>query len=118
MTPKRATKPGTKGAPQPPAKLTHKDDEKVLRRLHTDLYLVQDWVKALGQRIVTIFEGRDTANKGGTVRSRGATARTSSASWRRPRPRTREIADLHPASMENSILPDGGLIHVSERDHN
>jgi polyphosphate kinase 2 len=40
-----------------------------LLRLQTGLCLVQDWVKATGQRIVIIFEGRDAAGKGGTIRA-------------------------------------------------
>jgi polyphosphate kinase 2 len=51
------------------AKLKRKDYEKELRRLQTELCLVQDWVKATGQRIVIVFEGRDAAGKGGTIRA-------------------------------------------------
>jgi polyphosphate kinase 2 len=51
------------------AKLKRKDYEKEMRRLQTELCLVQDWVKATGQRIVIVFEGRDAAGKGGTIRA-------------------------------------------------
>jgi polyphosphate kinase 2 len=50
-------------------KLKRKAYEQELRRLQTELCLVQDWVKATGQRIVIIFEGRDAAGKGGTIRA-------------------------------------------------
>jgi polyphosphate kinase 2 len=61
---KDATPPAGSGA-----KLKRKDYEKELRRLQTELCLVQDWVKATGQRIVIVFEGRDAAGKGGTIRA-------------------------------------------------
>src|SRR6266436_961466 len=61
---KDATTPAGSGA-----KLKRKDYEKELRRLQTELCLVQDWVKATGQRIVIVFEGRDAAGKGGTIRA-------------------------------------------------
>jgi polyphosphate kinase 2 len=50
-------------------KLSRKDYERELRRLQTKLCLMQDWVRATGQRIVIIFEGRDAAGKGGTIRA-------------------------------------------------
>jgi polyphosphate kinase 2 len=56
-------------APESAGKLSRKDYEKELRRLQTELCLVQDWVKATGQRIVIVFEGRDAAGKGGTIRA-------------------------------------------------
>ena len=37
------------------------------KRLQTELVVVQDWVKATGQRIVILFEGRDAAGKGGVI---------------------------------------------------
>ena len=51
------------------AELSRKDYEKEMHRLQTELCLVQDWVKATGQRIVIVFEGRDAAGKGGTIRA-------------------------------------------------
>ena len=51
-----------------PPKLSGKDYERELRRLQTELCLAQDWVKATRQRIVIIFEGRDAAGKGGTIK--------------------------------------------------
>jgi polyphosphate kinase 2 len=39
-----------------------------LFRLQTELVKVQEWVKASGQRIVVVFEGRDAAGKGGTIK--------------------------------------------------
>ena len=42
--------------------------ETELYRLQTELVKLQEWVKATGARIVVIFEGRDAAGKGGTIK--------------------------------------------------
>ncbi len=42
--------------------------EKHKAELQTELLKVQDWVKATNQKIVLIFEGRDAAGKGGTIK--------------------------------------------------
>ena len=42
------------------------DEEKV--RLQAELLKVQNWVKETGQRVVILFEGRDAAGKGGTIK--------------------------------------------------
>ena len=51
------------------AKLKRKEYEKALRKLQTELCLFQDWVRRTGQHIVVVFEGRDAAGKGGTIRA-------------------------------------------------
>jgi polyphosphate kinase 2 len=51
------------------AKLKRKDYEKELRRLQAELCILQDWVKETGKRILVVFEGRDAAGKGGTIRA-------------------------------------------------
>ena len=51
------------------SKLSRKEYEEALRELQTELCSVQDWVKQTGQRIVVVFEGRDAAGKGGTIRA-------------------------------------------------
>src|SRR5262245_51674902 len=43
--------------------------EKELRRLQAELCHLQEWVKAEGERIVIVFEGRDAAGKGGTIKA-------------------------------------------------
>jgi polyphosphate kinase 2 len=52
-----------------PAKLKRRDYEKELLKLQAELCIVQDWVKATGQRIIIVFEGRDAAGKGGTIKA-------------------------------------------------
>ena len=43
--------------------------EKELRRLQAKLCAMQDWVKVKGLRVIVIFEGRDAAGKGGTIKA-------------------------------------------------
>jgi polyphosphate kinase len=45
------------------------DYEKELRKLQVRLCHLQDWVKEAGLRVIIIFEGRDGAGKGGTIRA-------------------------------------------------
>jgi polyphosphate kinase 2 len=42
--------------------------EKELERLQTELVELQEWIKHKGLKVVVIFEGRDTAGKGGTIK--------------------------------------------------
>src|SRR5438270_11646961 len=51
------------------ATLTRKRYEKELRRLQGELCELQDWVKHKGLRVIIIFEGRDAAGKGGTIKA-------------------------------------------------
>jgi polyphosphate kinase 2 len=43
--------------------------EKELRKLHVELCRAQSWIKEKGLRVVVVFEGRDGAGKGGTIRA-------------------------------------------------
>jgi polyphosphate kinase 2 len=52
----------------PPPKLKRKDYEREMRRLHGELVAMQEWVKVSGAKICIVFEGRDTAGKGGTIK--------------------------------------------------
>src|SRR2546423_13698668 len=49
-------------------RLSRKVYEKELLRLQRELVAMQEWVRAEGARIVVIFEGRDAAGKGGTIK--------------------------------------------------
>lgn len=49
--------------------LKRKQYEKDLRRLQAELCRLQDWVKYKGLRVIVVFEGRDGAGKGGTIRA-------------------------------------------------
>jgi polyphosphate kinase 2 len=48
--------------------LTDKQYEKELLRLQTELVYLQEWIVARGQRLVVLFEGRDTAGKDGAIK--------------------------------------------------
>jgi polyphosphate kinase 2 len=49
-------------------KMKRKPYEQEMRRLHGELVAMQEWVKATGAKICIVFEGRDTAGKGGTIK--------------------------------------------------
>ncbi|AZG44677.1 polyphosphate kinase 2 [Gordonia insulae] len=51
-----------------PKKVANKVYEAELFRLQTELVKLQEWVRATGARVVVIFEGRDAAGKGGTIK--------------------------------------------------
>src|SRR6516164_5820321 len=50
-------------------KMRNKEYVKELRKLQVELCKLQDWVKYKGLRIILVFEGRDGAGKGGTIRA-------------------------------------------------
>ncbi len=49
--------------------MKRKEYEKALRKLQVELCALQDWVKQEGLRVVILFEGRDAAGKGGTIKA-------------------------------------------------
>src|SRR6185503_9219194 len=59
----------SKGEPKPKEEMSGKDYEKEVRRLHEELVSVQDWVKREGVKVCIVFEGRDGAGKGGTIKA-------------------------------------------------
>jgi polyphosphate kinase 2 len=77
-------------------KLKTKKYEKELRRLQAQLCRLQDWVKHKGLRVIVIFEGRDGAGKGGTIRA--ITERVSPRVFRvvaLPAPSDREKSQMY-----------------------
>ena len=54
--------------PSAPAKLGQKAYERELARLQIELVKLQEWVKHAGLKVVVLFEGRDAAGKGGTIK--------------------------------------------------
>ena len=82
-------------------KMKRKEYEHELRRLHGELVAVQEWVKDSGAKICIVFEGRDTAGKGGTIKAITERVSPKSVPSRRP-PRThrpREVTDVHPTVL-------------------
>ena len=52
-----------------PSKMKRKEYEKELHKLQVQLCHLQEWVKKAGARIIILFEGRDAAGKGGTIKA-------------------------------------------------
>jgi polyphosphate kinase 2 len=89
--------------------------EKALRKLQAKLCLMQEWVKHKGHRVIIVFEGRDTAGKGGTIRA--LTERVSPRVFRiaaLPAPSDREKTEMY---MQRYIrrFPAAGEIVVFDR---
>src|SRR6187455_2404912 len=78
------------------AKLKGKEYAKELVKLQGELCALQDWVKKKGLRVVIIFEGRDAAGKGGTIKA--ITERVSPRIFRvvaLPAPSDREKSQIY-----------------------
>jgi len=70
--------------------------EEELKRLQTELCKLQDWIKYKGLRVVVVFEGRDAAGKGGTIKA--ITERVSPRVFRvvaLPAPSDREKSQMY-----------------------
>ncbi len=96
-------------------KLKRKEYEKKLRDLQVELCHLQDWVKSTGARIIIVFEGRDAAGKGGTIRA--MTERVSPRVFRvvaLPAPSDREKTQMF---MQRYVerFPAGGEIVIFDR---
>src|SRR6516162_4775345 len=99
----------------PPAKMKRKEYEQEMRVLHSDLVAMQEWVKATGAKICVVFEGRDTAGKGGTIKR--ITERVSPRVFRvvaLPAPTEREKSQMY---MQRYIVqfPAGGEVVIFDR---
>jgi polyphosphate kinase 2 len=95
--------------------MKRKDYEKRLRALQVELCALQDWVKEKGLRVVVVFEGRDAAGKGGTIKA--ITERVSPRVFRvvaLPAPADRERSQLY---MQRFVrhLPAAGEIVIFDR---
>ncbi|MBO0703490.1 MAG: polyphosphate kinase 2 [Candidatus Dormibacteraeota bacterium] len=60
--------PAAEEAPSAPRHLTRKEYEKELRRLQVELVQWEEWIHRQGLRVAVVFEGRDTAGKGGMIK--------------------------------------------------
>ena len=96
-------------------KMKNKEYLRELRKLHGELVAMQEWVKASGAKVCIVFEGRDTAGKGGTIKA--ITERVSPRVFRvvalPGADRAREVADVHPAL--HPALPCGGEVVIFDR---
>src|SRR6187455_1887027 len=77
-------------------KLSGKEYAKELLKLQGELCVLQEWVKAKGLRVIVIFEGRDAAGMGGTIKA--ITERVSPRVFRLvalPAPSDREKSQMY-----------------------
>jgi polyphosphate kinase len=80
----------------PPPKMKRREYERQMRILHGELVAMQEWVKDSGVKICVVFEGRDTAGKGGTIKR--ITERVSPRVFRvvaLPTPNEREKSQMY-----------------------
>lgn len=96
-------------------RLKRKRYEKELSRLQSELCKLQDWVKYKGLRVIVVFEGRDAAGKGGTIRA--ITERVSPRVFRLvalPAPSDREKGQMY---LQRYIkhFPAAGEIVIFDR---
>jgi len=69
MTAKKRGSSNTQEHGETPKKLKRKAYDKELARLHGELVKLQEWVKHKGLKVCVVFEGRDGAGKGGTIKA-------------------------------------------------
>jgi polyphosphate kinase len=96
-------------------KMRRKEYEKELRQLQVELCRLQEWVKHKGLRIIVVFEGRDGAGKGGTIKA--ITERVSPRVFRviaLPAPSDREKTQIY---MQRYLahFPAAGEIVIFDR---
>ena len=95
--------------------LKRKKYEKELRRLQAELCKLQAWVKHKGLRVMIVFEGRDAAGKGGTIRA--ITERVSPRVFRLaalPAPSDREKSQMY-MQRYMAHFPSAGEIVIFDR---
>ena len=96
-------------------KLKNKQYVKELRKLQAELCGLQAWVKHKGLRVIIVFEGRDTAGKGGTIRA--LTERVSPRVFQvvaLPAPSDRETSQLY-MQRYMAHFPAAGEIVIFDR---
>jgi len=96
-------------------KMKRKKYEKELVRLQAKLCVLQDWVKEKGLRVIVVFEGRDAAGKGGTIKA--ITERTSPRVFRLvalPAPSDREKSQMY-VQRYMQHFPAAGEIVIFDR---
>jgi polyphosphate kinase 2 len=97
------------------AELTRKDYEKELERLHGELVQLQQWVVHKGLKVCIVFEGRDGAGKGGTIKA--ITERVSPRIFRvvaLPAPTEREKSQMY-VQRYLPHLPAAGEVVIFDR---
>jgi len=98
-----------------PVKMKEKEFQRELRRLHGELVAMQEWVTTSRSKVCIVFEGRDTAGKGGTIKA--ITERVSPRVFRviaLPAPTEREKSQMY-AQRYIPHMPAAGEIVVFDR---
>ena len=111
---KQALKP-TADTSQPPKKLGRKEYEDELAKLQGELVAMQEWVKTSGAKVCIVFEGRDTAGKGGTIKR--ITERVSPRVFRvvaLPAPTEREKSQMY-IQRYMRHFPSAGEVVIFDR---
>src|SRR5690348_15829904 len=99
----------------PRTKMKSKEYERHMRILHGELVAMQEWVKDSGAKICVVFEGRDTAGKGGTIKR--ITERVSPRVFRvivLPTPTEREKSQLY-VQRYMQHFPAAGEVVIFDR---
>jgi polyphosphate kinase 2 len=104
-----------KATPETAEKMTNKAYAKEMLKLQAELCRLQEWVKAKGARVILVFEGRDGAGKGGTIKA--ITERVSPRVFRvvaLPAPSDREKSQMY---LQRYLphFPAGGEIVIFDR---
>jgi polyphosphate kinase len=104
-----------KGKSKNDGTLSGKEYRKALAKLHVEVVRLQEWVKAKGVRACIVFEGRDGAGKGGTIKA--LTERVSPRVFRvtaLPAPTEREKTQMY---LQRYIrhMPAGGEVVIWDR---
>ena len=111
----RARAAGQDAGGSPPARMKRGEYEREMRVLHGELVAMQEWVKASGAKICIVFEGRDTAGKGGTIKR--ITERVSPRVFRvvaLPAPTERERSQMY-VQRYAGHLPAAGEVVIFDR---
>jgi polyphosphate kinase 2 len=101
--------------PEKPEKLKRKAYEKALAQLHVELVKLQQWVVHKGLKVCIVFEGRDGAGKGGTIKA--ITERVSPRVFRviaLPAPTEREKSQMY-AQRYLPHMPAAGEVVIWDR---
>ena len=105
----------SKAKEQSAERLARKDYEQELKRLHVELVKLQQWVVAKGLKVCVVFEGRDGAGKGGTIKA--LTERVSPRVFRvvaLPAPTEREKSQMY-AQRYLQHMPAAGEVVIFDR---
>ena len=106
-----------RGASTPGEKLSGKDYDRALKKLHVELVSMQQWVVAKGLKVCILFEGRDGAGKGGTIKA--ITERTSPRVFRviaLPAPTEREKSQMY-VQRYLPHFPAAGEVVIFDRSY-